>query len=110
MPHGWLDKDLTNTFQVVIAANDEYSFIIYNYDSLTWPNRKIEKDTQAGYYLAALGEFMNLNESILNDVTAFAKGSNCDVNGKYIFRLNHSGNTFLSMLYIINDLRSVKNR
>ena len=64
MPHGWLDKDLTNTFQVVIAANDEYSFIIYNYDSLTWPNRKIEKDTQAGYYLAALGEFMNLNESI----------------------------------------------
>ena len=91
MPHGWQDNELRNTFQLVIAANDAYSFVIYNYGSLSWPNRQIDKVIQAGYYLGTMNKQMNFNLTMTSNLVSFSQGSNCNVKGKYIFRLNHSG-------------------
>lgn len=64
--------------------------MIFNYDELTWPNRKIEKAIESGYYFAALNQFMQINEITLGNLNKFASGSNCNVKGKYIYRVNHS--------------------
>lgn len=90
MPHGWPDSSMRNTFQLVIAANDEYSFIIFNYDDLTWPDANIDRPIQVGYYLDALQKFMNFNSSMLS-AKMLSRETNCNIRGKFIFRLNHSG-------------------
>jgi hypothetical protein len=99
IPHGWKDTNSRNTFQLVIAANDDYSFIIFNYDDLSWPNSQIDRPIQIGYYLDALQKFETLNSSLLN-AKALSRETNCGVQGKFIFRINHSGEVFLILIFI----------
>ena len=64
--------------------------MIFNYNNLTWPNRKIDKSIQSGYYFAKLNQFMTINETLIGNVKTFSTGSNCNVKGKYIYRVNHT--------------------
>jgi len=69
--------------------------MIFNYGDLTWPNRQVEKNIHAGYYFGSLNKMFNFNLSMMSNVATLSQQSNCNVKGKYLLRLNHSGIEFL---------------
>ena len=91
-PQGWPNSGLKNTFQLVIAANLDYSFVIFNYGEMAWPNRQVDKLAHAGYYLGSINRNLHLNRSIMSNVPALSHFSNCNVKGKFVLRLVHAGN------------------
>ena len=94
MPHGWNDMDITNTFQLVIVVDEAYSFFIFNYDSLKWPNKKIDRPVQVGYNLNGNGmnSCFTMKESMSSKVTELSQKSNVNITGKYIFRIENQSN------------------
>ena len=94
-PNNRKDFNSHSTFQLVFTADDEHSYIIYNYDSLAQKNDSSHILTQAGYYLGAINKEYYFNASLLSDMNSFSKSSNCNIKGKYIFRFDNSGNNYL---------------
>jgi hypothetical protein len=100
LPHGWPNADMFNTFQLVLAVDEAYSFVIFNYETLKWPNRKLDKPVQTGYSLNSLNAYLKMNQSI-----ELTDQSNVDVKGKFIFRIqNPSKFKFKNYKLLINLL------
>ena len=94
MPHGWNEMDITNTFQLVIVVDEAYSFFIFNYDSLKWPNKMIDRPVQVGYNLNGNGinSFFTMRESMSSKVAELSQKSNVNITGKFIFRIENQSN------------------
>jgi len=73
----------------VITTDGFYSFAIFNYGKLTWPNLFIKKFALAGFNSGDNKTFSKFNGSFTNDIINLSKESNINVPSKYIFRVDH---------------------
>lgn len=74
----------TNTFQTVIATNGLLSFLIFNFDTLMWPNPVNLKSCLFGYNADGVTTFTYPGSNTLN-ITNVALESNVNVKGKWVF-------------------------
>lgn len=83
---------INNTFQAIVATNGLYSFTIYNYEKLMWPDisKNITKLVQAGFNAGDGSTFYKINGSFTYDIVNIANRSNVGLNGKWIFRIDKS--------------------
>ena len=85
------DTSNRNTFQTVIATNGRHSFTIFNYGTLMWSYTvSAENHALAGFNSGENGVYYQLNGSLTSNILKISNGSNVDVTGKYIFRIDES--------------------
>jgi len=88
-----VSSPINNTFQAIVATNGLYSFTIYNYEKLMWPNQNITKLVQAGFNAGDGSTFYAINGSFTSNVVSLSNRSNVNTNGKFIFRVDKSNIT-----------------
>ncbi len=76
-----------NTFQVVMAVGDQFSFITFLYDDIQW--------TDGGRAAAGINggdgvRFLNLPVSRSSDNRAYTTNSNVGVDGVWMYRVDYS--------------------
>ena len=80
-----------NTFQTVIATNGRHSFTVFNYGTLMWSyTNSASIHALAGFNSGLNGTFYQLNGSLTLDILKISNGSNVNVKGKYVFRIDES--------------------
>ena len=85
------DRSKRNTFQTVIATNGRHSFTIFNYGTLMWSyTASAVNHALAGFNSGENGVYFQLNGSLTSNILKISNGSNVDVTGKYIFRIDES--------------------
>ena len=85
------DTSNRNTFQTVIATNGRHSFTIFNYGTLMWSyTSSAINHALAGFNSGENGVYYQLNGSLTSNILKISNGSNVDVTGKYIFRIDES--------------------
>lgn len=87
------------TFQVVLSSNGSYSFIIFNYDTLTWPSLILNKTVLVGYDAGDEQNYLMFNQSFRVDVTNLNSMSNVDQPGRYIYQVN----SFTPIVFSLNS-------
>ena len=89
---GFQSSPINNTFQAIVATNGLYSFTIYNYEKLMWPDisKNIIKLVQSGFNAGDGSKFYKINGSFTYDIVNIAYRSNVGLNGKWIFRIDKS--------------------
>ncbi len=75
----------------MIATNGRHSFTIFNYGALMWSYTvSAENHALAGFNSGENGVYFQLNGSLTSNILKISNGSNVDVTGKYIFRIDES--------------------
>ncbi|XP_038143478.1 uncharacterized protein LOC119785109 isoform X3 [Cyprinodon tularosa] len=85
----YLRPETQSTFQVVLASNGNYSFVLLNYGALAPRETSIEAGYDTAYschHSTIVGSFSN--NTIFND-SLLSHGSNVNVSGRWAFRLDN---------------------
>ena len=83
-----LSKQKNNTFQAVLATNGLYSFIIFNYGQMSWPNNNSSGETfVSGYNLGEEDAYY----AMTNVSSELYASSNVGIPSKWIFRVDTIG-------------------
>ncbi|XP_022783564.1 sushi domain-containing protein 2-like [Stylophora pistillata] len=86
-----------NTFQAVLITNGRHSFVIYNYDNITWTTGTASSgdetglggfQAQAGFNAGDGKRFYNIPGSGTHDVINLSNKSNVARPGRWIFRID----------------------
>jgi hypothetical protein len=99
-------KDITNTFQLVLTTNGFYSFAIYNYGNMNWPQPSFEQPFQAGFNLGDGIIYNSMPQSFTHNVSSLHTDSNVGIPSKWIFRVDSNEkeiNNFIKFGTIMND-------
>jgi hypothetical protein len=80
-----LSKNKNNTFQAVLATNGLYSFVIFNYGKLNWPDSK--ETFISGYNLGEGDTYY----AMTNVSSELYTSSNVGIPSKWIFRVDTKG-------------------
>ena len=75
----------------MIATNGRHSFTIFNYGTLMWSiTDSAENHALAGFNSGENGVYFQLNGSLTSNILKISNGSNVEVTGKYIYRIDES--------------------
>jgi len=92
--YGIQRPQFNNTFQAVVVTNGQYSFTIYNYENLMWPNSLINKKVQAGFNAGDGVTYYTINGSFTDKIPMIlSNSSNVGIDGKWIFRVDKNNIT-----------------
>ena len=90
--HGFAGSNNLNTFQLVLATDSSYSFLLFNYENLSWPNVFVDKSVEIGYNDGFnKNNFHLFKDSFTVDITSVRNKSNVNVPGKWLFRVDEKG-------------------
>jgi len=79
---------VNNTFQSVVATNGQFSFTIYNYVDLMWPQKGTDRKAQAGFNAGDGITYYTINGSFTQSIVNLTRQSNVGIDGKWIFRVD----------------------
>ena len=77
----------TNTFQLVIATNGATSYMITNFQNMTFPNKESTLMALFGYNAGDNKTYFTHPNSFTYDLTNVAKTSNVNIPGKWVHKL-----------------------
>jgi len=80
-----------NTFQLIASTDGVYSFIVYNYGPMEWPNNSVNKSVQVGFNSGGSGTYYTFANSFSTKINSVANTSNVDMPGRWIFRSDQQG-------------------
>ena len=83
-----------NTFQVILATNGSWTFAGFLYEDIQWAS----SSTLIGFNAGDLERFYTLSDFLsVDDILNLETGSNVDIPGTYIFRVDSSEVIFPSV-------------
>ena len=80
--------DYRNTFQLVLASNDETSYVMFNYGGLEWPNKDVRASVSIGYNLGDKKFFFQKEQPKNCNISELQLKSNVDVRSRWIYRVD----------------------
>lgn len=81
-------KLVNNTMKITIAVDENFSFLIYQYGKLAWPNSSFKVSVEAGHNAGDLKNFFMFSSSFSSDFSKLSIDSNINVPGKWVFRVD----------------------
>jgi hypothetical protein len=92
-----------NTFQIALVTDGYYSFVIFNYGRIAWPNLFVKKLIQSGWNSGDNVNYYRFNTSSNDNLV---KNSNVNIPSKWIFRVDYREeiiNSFVPFGISLND-------
>lgn len=82
---------LNNTFQLVMTTNGFYSFVIFNYGDLSWPNENSRDGVVTGYNSGDDFNYFMITDLPNRNLSKLTNDSNVGIPSKWIFRVDTKG-------------------
>ncbi|XP_053307396.1 alpha-tectorin-like [Spea bombifrons] len=86
----YYDASQWNTFQVVLTTDGNFTFVLFNYIDINWPQNATSKEQSAlaGLNSGSSRGFYELPQSLTSDILNLPQTSNVNVPGRWAFKVD----------------------